>query len=70
MEENHPPCDKKHLQGTTCLRGLEAPHVNQNHLELSPTKVQHVWGPPGSLLAGGAAGRWVRSSAKPQGRLN
>lgn len=52
MDENHPPCDKIYLRTIrTHLHGLKNPYVNQNHLELSPAKVQYARGPPGSLPA-------------------
>ena len=43
MWQNTPPYNR------TCLHGMETPHVNQNHLKLSTTMVQHIEGPPDSL---------------------
>lgn len=64
MRQNTPPDNR------TRLHGLESPHVNQNHLSLSPTKVQYIGGPPGILLAEGVAGRWAKGVSRTLVRPN
>ncbi len=54
MRQNTPPDNR------TRLRGLEGLHLNQNHLNLSPIKVQYIRGPPGILPAEGVTRRWAK----------
>jgi hypothetical protein len=58
MRLNTPPDNRMRLHG------LEAPPVNKYHIELSPTKLHHVGGPPGNLPANAVDGKWARSLAK------
>jgi hypothetical protein len=64
IRRNTPPDSR------TRIHKLEDPHVNQNHQQLNPTKIQYAKGPPGSPPVEGRSRGGPKESVEPLGRPN